>query len=377
MNTRDKVIFEGSNSFTNLLIYLKKQKQRLFIVTGKASFIKNGAKSKISKYFVSEDYFIFNDFSPNPKIEDVSRGLNQFQKFKNSVILVIGGGSAMDMGKLIHGANEYKATFKQNITKGIDLNKIGVDVYFVPSTTGSGSEATNFSVVYINKQKFSVINTSFFPKGVCLDPLLCMSMSTYQRAISGFDAFSQAIESLWAIGATKDSKKYAHQSLSLITSNIYMNVNFPNVENTKAMLQASHMSGKAINISKTTVPHALSYYLTTFYDIPHGHAVSLFLGFFLKSHYLAKDNKISDKLENVCFRQNIQDIFIYLKSVDGIEAKNKWYCLMESCGLSTNLDVILKNKIDKKKLINSVNIQRLMNNPIKYTGSELLEVLND
>ena len=377
MNMSNQVVFEGVESFNNLLIHLKEKKKKLFIVTGKGTFIKSGAKNKILRYLNNEDYFIFNKFSSNPKIEDVYYGLDKFRSFKASIILAIGGGSAMDIAKLIHGANEYKSKFEKNIIKGINLKKKGCDIYFVPTTTGSGSEATNFAVVYINNKKFSATNLLFIPKGICLDPILCMSMDTNQRAISGFDAFCQAIESLWAIEATKESKQYAHQSLALITSNIYMNVNFPNIENTKAMLKASHMSGKAINISKTTVAHALSYYLTTNHNIPHGHAVSLFLGIFLKAHDYAPSERINNKIGIKLFKQNLKEIFIYLKCDNGLQAKKNWDSFMESCGLSSNLDFILENKIERKALIESVNTQRLMNNPVNYNKLELLQIFKN
>ena len=251
------------------------EKRKVFIVTGKNTFEKSGAGNLFREIFTSSDYYVFDDFSLNPKIEDAYNGMKKFLEFGTNTILGFGGGSAMDMAKLILSLSQNKKTFKKKVLDGVNFNNNDIDIYLVPTTTGSGSEATNFAVLYINKKKFSVLNSSLKPNAVCLDPILCRSLNKFQRATSGFDAFCQSIESLWAVGANDQSKGYAGKALSLISKNIKENVNSPTLENTEAMLQGSHFSGKAINISKTTVAHALSYYLTTNFNIPHGYAASI------------------------------------------------------------------------------------------------------
>ena len=215
------------------------------------------------------------------------------------------------------------------------------------------------------------------PNAVCLDPILCRSLNKFQRATSGFDAFCQSIESLWAVGANDQSKGYAGKALSLISKNIKENVNSPTLENTEAMLQGSHFSGKAINISKTTVAHALSYYLTTNFNIPHGYAASIMLGVFLDAHDQVKEDKMLPKKSYMEFRQGLEFIYESLGVNNGSDAKHKWYEIMNLCGLDLSLKQILNSKESVKSLVESVNIQRLSNNPVKYDQLDLVRLIEN
>ena len=91
------------------------------------------------------------------------------------------------------------------------------------------------------------------------------------------DALSQAVESFWAVGSTIDSKRYAQQSIEIILESIEMAVVKMDANAKDAMALAANLSGKAINISKTTAAHAISYPITTYFNIPHGIASSLTL----------------------------------------------------------------------------------------------------
>ena len=134
------------------------------------------------------------------------------------------------------------------------------------------------------------------------------------------------------------------------------------------MQLASYYSGKAINISKTTGPHALSYYLSQNHNIPHGYAVSIFLIKFLNFNYnMMKENKILKKKFLLLFK-----IF---NAKNLITLNNKIQIILLNLYDGKDFHNILNN-VNKKKLINSVNIQRLKNNPIKVKKSDLIEIVN-
>ena len=103
------------------------------------------------------------------------------------------------------------------------------------------------------------------------------------KASAGFDAIAQALESLISKKSNNQSVEYATKSLKVSINSYISFLNNPNLKNATEMSIAANLAGKAISISKTTVPHATSYPFTSLFNISHGHAVSLF---FEKFFYL-------------------------------------------------------------------------------------------
>ena len=147
----------------------------------------------------------------------------------------------------------------------------------IPTTAGTGSEATHFAVVYVDGEKYSLAHPYLVPAYAVIDPLLTYSLPAGVTAASGLDAFCQAIESIWAVGATDVSHTFATEAARLAVQHLRAAVQNPTDTARAGMCRAAHLSGKAINISKTTAPHALSYVLTAEYGLAHGVAVALTL----------------------------------------------------------------------------------------------------
>jgi alcohol dehydrogenase len=130
------------------------------------------------------------------------------------------------------------------------------------------------------------------------------------------------------------------------------------------MSKASHLSGKAINITKTTAPHAISYPITTYFGLQHGHAVALTLGkFFIINSNVANiiDPRGAEYLKNT-----MSELCKMFNVSSPVECKNKWYDLMRSIDLESsmkNIGIESKSQIDK--IIRNINVQRLNNNPVR------------
>ena len=129
--------------------------------------------------------------------------------------------------------------------------------------------------MYIKNIKFSVEGDKIKPNYYFLVPSLLSSINKSLDAASIFDAASQAVESLFSRRANKFSSNFAKQSFKILLKNYSNYFRHKNNYNSHKMLIGANLAGKAISISKTTAPHALSYPFTTKYGIPHGHAVSL------------------------------------------------------------------------------------------------------
>ena len=147
-------------------------------------------------------------------------------------------------------------------------------VFAFPTTAGSGAEATHFAVAYKDRVKKSIGHLRVRPARVALVPEFTYSLSPYQTACTGFDAVSQAIESLWAKGATDESRAFARRAIECL-GRLDKAVADPDPATREAMQLGAYWSGRAIDISKTTAAHALSYLLTARHGVPHGHAVAM------------------------------------------------------------------------------------------------------
>jgi alcohol dehydrogenase class IV len=292
------------------------------------------------------------------------------------VIIAIGGGSTLDMGKLI---NYYHNCNTDNIPKSNFINERfdPVPIICIPTTAGSGSESTNFAVMYVNGIKYSIQHKNLLPHFVFIDPELHFSQTSYQKAVSGIDAFSQAVESLWSIKSTDESRTYAERSLKLIWENYYKVVHSHDNLAHLNMAVGANLAGKAINISNTTAPHALSYKITSLYGVPHGHAVALTLPLFFDYNFSCIP-KICDLNLKKTLIEAKDTIFRILKCKSINEGKSKIERLILDAGLEMKLSKLgSRDKKDIKKIVEDVNQQRLSNNPYPVSGNSLINMLEN
>lgn len=232
---------------------------------------------KIKEYFdalsdrLSVRLTVFSDFKPNPLYESVVKGVELFKKNGCGAIIAVGGGSAMDVAKCIKlysNMNEGENYLRQTIVPN------DIPLLAVPTTAGTGSEATRFAVIYYNGEKQSVADESCIPSVVLMDPAALKTLPEYQKKSTMFDALCHAIESYWSVNSTDESRGYSKLAIEAILGN--MDAYLSGDEDACAkMLSAANIAGKAINITQTTAGHAMCYKLTSLYGIAHGHAAAL------------------------------------------------------------------------------------------------------
>ena len=143
-----------------------------------------------------------------------------------------------------------------------------------------------------------------------------------------------------------------------------------------AMARAANLSGQAINITKTTAPHALSYKISSKYGLQHGHAVALTLGKFFIINAPKDDINILDKRGHKYLLKTMKSLFKILEVTSAQEASAYWYNLMQRTGLESNvIKACSLNKDSLKKIILSVDQFRLKNNPVKIDNTDLAQAL--
>lgn len=370
----------GFNSINNLKNVLSKHNPKnIFLVTGKASYEKSGAKSIIEEFLKDYNVTHFCDFETNPKLEDIEKGLKLFKEKKCNFVVAVGGGTVMDIAKSVNilAANSGSPV---EYVKGIKkIQNKGKTLVAIPTTSGSGSEATRFAVVYIDKTKYSLEHEFMLPDYAIVDPQFTMTLPKGITASTGMDALSQAIESYWCVNSTDESKAYAREAVRLVISNLSNAVNKPSRTSRELMAKAAHLAGKAINITRSTAPHAISYPITSYFNVPHGHAVALTLSSILLYNSHVTEEDLLDKRGVDYVKKVINEIAKLLGAKTSEEASEKITALMKELGLSTRLSELGIDTDDKIEIIikNGFNPERVRNNPRKLTEEALRRILEE
>lgn len=318
-------------------------------------------KSQLGQFRqVMDGYHVemFSEFSPNPHYEEVQKGLKRFLQGNYKTIVSIGGGSAIDVAKCI------------NLHAGIEEEKFLKREYkynpvfhiAIPTTAGTGSEATEIAVIYHEGRKLSVEHASLLPDVAVLDVSLLVTLPDYHKKVTMLDALCQAIESYWAKGATKESREYAVKCIRLIFNN-YRAYLDGDSDGASQIMMAANYSGKAINISRTTAAHAMSYKLTSLYGISHGHAVALCI---IPIWHMLRDKAGVNENLRIC----LQELAGVMNS-ETIEAS-----IEKAEGLISELDLSVKpvKCEDVELLAQSVDLGRMGNNPVAFTLEEIKEL---
>jgi alcohol dehydrogenase class IV len=345
--------FDGAEYLSKIISEFGARK--VFLVTGKRSFQACGAQCFIESAVTGVEVRFYNDFRANPQMFDLFIGLKEIGEFGPDLIVAIGGGSVLDIAKLL---NYFHVTGLDPLTylKGerSDVHDL-LPLVAIPTTAGTGSEATHFSVLYNEEVKYSVAEQCMIPKHVILQPEFTYALSPYQTACTGMDTLTQGIESLWALGKTDESRQYARRAVSLALDNLEIAVGAPNPENRRCMLEAAYWSGRAINISKTTLSHALSYALTSFYGYPHGHAVAVFLPTIFELHE-----------KRGALKEDFYDFFD-----EGLTSQR----LLDLCDALNLHGTHDKLDMDPELVAETVNLERMANNPVQLNKPDLLKIV--
>lgn len=331
--------------------------QKVFLVCDSAiRFLKYDEYFKNLKDRLDISVIRFDDFEPNPDYRSVVEGVNAFVVNSCDLIVAIGGGSAMDVAKCIKLYSNMDHD-KNYLTQEIVAN----DVPFaaIPTTSGTGSEATRYAVIYYKGEKQSVTHESCIPTTVFLDSSVLETLPEYQKKSTMLDALCHSIESFWSVNSTDESKAYSKQAIELILDNIDAYLANDGVGN-ENMLRASHIAGKAINITQTTAGHAMCYKLTSMYGIAHGHAAALCVNklwpYMIENTEKCIDGRGVEYLDKV---------FCEIADAMGCDshqgACEKFAQILKDLKLSTPT---VESNDDYDVLKNSVNIVRLKNNPV-------------
>ncbi len=304
----------------------------------------------------------FDSFTPNPLYEDVCVGVERYKKEGCEAIVALGGGSSLDVAKCIKlflGCSEQDGA-SGNFLFG-EYRNSQIPLIALPTTAGTGSESTRYAVIYYKGEKQSVTHESIIPDFALICPDFLKTLPLYQKKCTLLDALSQSIESFWSVNSTEESREYSARSIELIVKYKNEYLFGDSDEAREGIMSAANLSGRAINITQTTAPHAMSYKLTSLYGLPHGHSVAISLPY-VWEYMIENVGLTSDKRGPEYLQKTFDEIASSLSCKSPLEAVAYFKKML------SELEIFAPNaenrEADIELLTASVNPTRLKNNPV-------------
>ena len=347
---------------------------RVVVVSGARSYQLSGAAQRIARCLPGIAVHEFVRPGELPTLDDVRAGAELLQNARPELIIAVGGGGVIDLAKAM------RTTFSVHLDgdgKRIDVlagETARPPLVAIPTTAGTGAEVTQFAVVYIDGVKHSIDHPAVLPDDAIVDPSLTATLSPRVTASTGMDALAQSIESIWSVHSTDRSRRHASRAVRLALDNLEAAVVAPTRRPREAMAMAAHLSGLAINQTRTTACHAVSYPMTAHFGVPHGHAVALTLPAMLVFNAQVEQRDVNDPGGIEAVREKV-NLVLELLGVDTPEAGcDRLRQLMERISLETSLaqlgivdlDVILAEGFDP---------ERAGNNPRRLSADSLRAML--
>ena len=284
-NTTPGIIFGNGVSFSSCDRIIDKLGDNIFLITD-ADLTKIGLnKPIINKLSKSSNLEVFDDVESDPSKKTLIKALERAKNFKPTGILGFGGGSSMDIAKLVSlligNEQDIENIWGVGNAKGPRLPLI-----LIPTTAGTGSEVTPISIITLeNDLKKGVSSPIILPDLAVLDPELTLNLPSDITASTGIDAMVHAIEAYTSINQNNNpiSKLLAIESLKLLGTSIETAVfDGHNIEARSNMLLGSMMAGQSFANSPVAAVHALAYPIGGIFHISHGLSNSLVLPHVLK-----------------------------------------------------------------------------------------------
>lgn len=377
-------IYFGNGSFKKLFEIVGNYKGEILLLTGRSSFRESENWDRLSSNFSSKGRIFHNEIiakEPSPLIID--KITQKFRQSNIGLIISIGGGSVLDAGKAVSAMLKSDGSIK-NYLEGVGSQKPnGKKIPFiaVPTTSGTGSEATKNAVVSeIGKNGFkkSLRHDNYIPDVAIVDPELTLSCPPEITASCGLDAFTQLLESYTSSTSNPITDALTLSGLEKINSSFLNLVKSDpsNLEDRAKVAYGSMISGVALANAGLGIVHGLASTVGGYFDIPHG----VFCGTILESatrKNISKLREINSKKSEFYLRKYSKAGYLINNFCEGGIEKG-CELLFEKLKLWTeelNLPKLSTYGIKKNDLDKIVENSGLKNNPVELSDSEMKQIL--
>ncbi|NLY44348.1 MAG: iron-containing alcohol dehydrogenase [Clostridiaceae bacterium] len=280
---------------------------KALIVTGRNSSKKNGSYDDVTKALsqTGVDYVLFDEVEENPSLETIEKGSDIGKRNHVDFVIGIGGGSPMDAAKAMAVFIKNPGINKENIFSAGKLESL--PVVTVPTTSGTGSEVTQYSIVTSNKEKTKKnLGQRIFPKFAFIDSKYTFYIPYNITVSTAIDAFTHLVEGYLNTNSTYMSDIYGEKGFELFKYCFEKLVSKDlNQEFRNKIMMASVLGGIQIAQNGTSLPHGMGYPLTYFKGLPHGLANGVLTIEYLKSF---KDQSKINRMLNLLGLSRLEEL---------------------------------------------------------------------
>jgi alcohol dehydrogenase class IV len=371
-----KIFFPGKLVFGNGTLaqlpgdVLQLKPSRVFIATIEplkpaiSEFVNNLEKNKIE---VLQDTSIIAE----PSFSDFEKLMLTVTPFNPDVVIGIGGGSVLDIAKLVAAQLDNEQALKDYVGIGL-LKGRKKKLICVPATSGTGSEVSpNAILVDEEDQKKGIISPFLVPDIVYVDPLLTISVPPAITAATGLDALTHCLEAYTNKFAQPFIDIYAYEGMRLIAANIVMAVkDGKNIEAREKVAMGSLLGGFCLGPVNTAGVHALSYPLGSMFHLAHGLSNALLLPYVMEYNIPAATKKYADVAIALGCERQADDKTTACAGVRKIKD------LIKACGIPATLkEVNVPESAIPQMAADAMKIQRLLkNNPREITETDAVDI---
>ncbi|MDK0697040.1 iron-containing alcohol dehydrogenase [Clostridium perfringens] len=294
--TLPRDIYHGKDS---LEVLKSLEGKRAFIVIGGGSMKRFGFLDKVLSYLkeANMETKVFEGVEPDPSVETVMKGAKEMEEFNPDWIVSIGGGSPIDAAKAMWIFYEYPDfTFEKAIVP-FGLPKLRRKAKFVaiPSTSGTATEVTAFSVItdYKAKIKYPLADFEITPDIAIVDPILAETMPEKLVAHTGMDALTHAIEAYTASLRSNFTDPLALKAIEMVNMHL-VNSYKGDMEARGEMHEAQCLAGMAFSNALLGIVHSMAHKVGAVFHIPHGCANAIFLPYVIKYNRKACEDRYAN-----------------------------------------------------------------------------------
>ena len=309
-----------------------------FIISG-PHLAKMGLVEKAADYLKTVDIKTdaFTEIEANPSVATVEKATEKFKESGADFIVAFGGGSPMDVAKAVGVVAKYGGS----ITEYEGAHKVPgpiIPLIAIPTTAGTGSEVTAFSVItdHSRDYKLTVFSYELLPAYAILDAELITTAPASVAAACGIDAFIHAEEAYISTVASPFSDAMAEKAMALIGKNIRRFVaNRGDMEAAEAMMVGSLFAGIAFSFARLGNVHAMSHPVSAFFDVPHGVANAVLLP------VVAEYNALADHGRYLTIYNDISPVPAYADDFEPMMLVDAIHSLCADIGIPENLTIAL------------------------------------
>ncbi|MGM0125844.1 propanol dehydrogenase PduQ [Enterococcus sp. AZ194] len=257
-------LWVGEDALANLAVLKGK---KVFIVTD-PFMVESGLVNQVTTHLEDSEIQIFSDIIPDPPVDKIVSGIKQMAEFGGNTIVAIGGGSAIDAAKAMK--------FFGKKTMNLDIEQF----IAIPTTSGTGSEVTNFSVITIaeTETKIPLVTDEIQPDIAILDTSLVMSVPPKITADTGMDVLTHVIEAYVSTNANPIVDALCEKVVKIVFN--YLEIAYVDGSNKEAREQmhiASCMAGMAFNVASLGLNHGIAHAAGARLHVPHGRMNAILL----------------------------------------------------------------------------------------------------